>query len=134
MEAARSALDKINAKIGVGSDEAKHHNIAHKTQNEPNLNTREIKTIAAALNNFMGDAEHAYPKGTRPEGAGGNILTPLGKAAADGDLLTKSSRGYHNYTSLKFGNQGGRTDIINALKTKLGESRTPSPPYIDRVG
>ena len=125
-------MDKIRVKSDILSQEAKVHNIAHKTPGEPNLNSRELNTVAAALNNLKGDPEYAYPKGTRPEGAGGNTLTPLGKAANDGDLLTKSNRGNHNYTSLKFGDS--KSEIIRALEAKLAETRTPSPPCIDRVG
>lgn len=134
MEAARSALDKIKAKIAINSEEACSHNIGYITPNEPNFNRRELNTIAASLNNYNNDPEHAYVIDASDRSREGNIFTPKGKLASDRYLVYLSPRGNRNYTWCEFGNKARRNMIIQALEAKLGERTTPSPPCIDRVG
>lgn len=131
LEAAHSALEKINQKSTDPTENILKSNIASKIPgNHYNLNRREVRVVAASLNNYIGDHEYAYIKGTRAEG---NILTPTGKAANDGELLVKNPiKG--NYQSLRFKDKSLVNGVKDSLKSMLSGSRAPSPNSIDSVG
>lgn len=61
-------------------------------------------------------------------------MTRTGKEASFGDLLMKSFTPPHSYAGYYVQNKPASSLIIESLKSKLDESRFPTPPVINRVG
>lgn len=93
------------------------------------MTVREVRASASALNAYIGDHEYCYVKGTR---MAGNILTPSGRAAREGELLVMNSR--RNYQSLQYKNRALVDMTKTALQSRLSGSRAASPNIIDSQG
>ena len=131
--AVESALDKIRRKLEIGTVEIKESYVFSAIEGDPNnLNDREKIAVVAAINDEI-HCEHAYMKGTRPEG---NILTSDAQRSPDGSLLMKGFRGQASniYDSVKFGNTRKMGLIRTALESKLDEVERPPSPQIDNQG
>lgn len=126
-----NALNKIENRWNKNSHNFDGKNAFIKVEGDPNnLNFKEEMAVITAVNQYIGDEEHTYQKGTRLEtaikGANSqdrNVLSNSGLRANKGDLL-KLTDNYDKYESCNM--PRNKSLITDALEDQLERSSSDS--------